>query len=183
VLVDVATDEAKNVTAVDRVSLHNSGLFFWPGEPSRLGFQAIIDGNSHPFSMDWGGRKRDLTEGSREFAYGLQASPDGRGIAYYNRYKMCVADADGLNSREIATDRPFNFAPQRSPDGAHLLFLADEHYDRHSHVVLADGNDLRQLADRAGYHRIGLRPGRWRRETISDARLGRSVRDRRLRRR
>ena len=34
-----------NVTAVERVSFHNSGLFFWPNDPSKLGFQALVDGN------------------------------------------------------------------------------------------------------------------------------------------
>ena len=63
-LVDLATGSATNLTAIDRVSFHNSGLFFWPGDPTKLGFQALIDGNSHPFRMDRDGRnKHDLTEG------------------------------------------------------------------------------------------------------------------------
>ena len=45
--------------------------------------------NSHPFAMDRDGRnKRDLTEGSREFAYGFSASPDGRRIAYHKGYQV-----------------------------------------------------------------------------------------------
>src|SRR5438876_831725 len=78
-LVDLATGATTNLTAIERVSFHNSGLFFWPGDPAKLGFQAIIDGNSHPFRMDRDGRnKRDLTSDSKEFAYGFGASPDGR---------------------------------------------------------------------------------------------------------
>src|SRR5205085_9774821 len=48
-LVDLATGKATNVTAVDRVSFYNAGLFFWPRDPTKLGFTALIDGNSHPF--------------------------------------------------------------------------------------------------------------------------------------
>lgn len=117
-LVDPADGSAVNLMAVDRVSFYNTGLFFWPGDPSQLGFQALIDGNSHPFRMDRGGRqKRDLTIGSREFAYGFAASRDGRRIAYHKSYQVYVADADGSNARRIDTGQPFNFGPQRSADG------------------------------------------------------------------
>jgi TolB protein len=154
-LVDVTTHEVKNLTAVNRVSFHNSGLFFWPGDVTRLGFQALIDGNSHPFSMDRdGGNKRDLTKDSKEFAYGFSASPNGRRIAYHKSYQVYVADSDGSNAHKIATGQPFNFAPQWSPDGEHLLFVAGEHYNCHPHVVQADGTGLRKLADRGGYRGV-----------------------------
>ncbi|MFO0953764.1 MAG: hypothetical protein U0835_21935 [Isosphaeraceae bacterium] len=154
-LVDLERGTAANVTAVDRVSFHNSGLFFWPGDPNRLGFVALIDGDSHPFSMNLDGKnKRDLTEGSREFSYGFNASPDGRRVAYHKSYRVFVADADGSNAREVATGRPFNFAPTWSPDGKHLLFVSGEHYDCHPYVVNADGTNLRKLADRGGYRGV-----------------------------
>jgi Tol biopolymer transport system component len=154
-LVDLDRGEAANLTAIDRVSFHNSGLFFWPGDPAKLGFQALIDGNSHPFCMDRDGRnKRDLTEGSREFAYGFNASKDGRRIAYHKSYQVYVADADGSNARHIATGQPFNFAPQWSPDGRHLLFLSGEHENCHPYLANADGNGLRRLADRGGYRGV-----------------------------
>jgi TolB protein len=152
VLVDVATGQVTNVTAVQRVSFYNTGLFFWLGDPDRLGFQSLIDGNSHPFSTDRSGRhKRDLTAGSKEFAYGFEASPDGRRIAYHKSYQVYLADADGSKARRVETGRPFNFAPQWSPDGKHVLFLSGEHYDCHPHVVNADGSGLHKLADRNGY--------------------------------
>ncbi len=155
ILVDIATNRATNVTAVDRISFHNSGMFFWPRNPKRLGFVALIDGNSHPFAMDLDGRnKRDLTEGSREFAYGFNASPDGKRIAYHKSYKVYIANANGSNAREVSTGRPFNFAPQWSADGRHLVFLAGEHYNCHPHVVRADGTGLRKLADRGGYRGV-----------------------------
>ena len=37
-LVNLATGKAKNVTAVDRVSFYNGGLFFWPNDATKLGF-------------------------------------------------------------------------------------------------------------------------------------------------
>jgi Tol biopolymer transport system component len=154
-LVDPESGRATNLTAIDRVSYHNTGLFFWPGDPTKLGFQALIDGNSHPFRMDRDGRnKRDLTEGSPEFAYGFVASKDGRRIAYHKSYQVYVADADGSNARRIATGQPFNFAPQWSPDGRYLLFVAGEHENCHPHVVRADGIGLRKLADRNGYRGV-----------------------------
>jgi Tol biopolymer transport system component len=154
-LVDLASGEAKNLTSVDRVSFYNTGLFFWPGDPERLGFQALIDGNSHPFSMKRdGSQKRDLTLESKEFAYGFSASPDGRRIAYHKSYQVFVADADGGNAKKVETGHPFNFAPQWSPDGTHLLFVSGEHYNCHPHVVRADGSGLRKLADRGGYRGV-----------------------------
>lgn len=154
-LVDLATGKATNVTAVERVSFHNSGLFFWPGDPTKLGFQAIIDGNSHPFRMDLDGRnKRDLTKDSKEFAYGFTSSPDAKRIAYHKSYQVYVADADGSNARRIETGKPFNFVPQWSPDGARLLFLSGEHYNCHPHLVIADGTGLMKLADRNGYRGV-----------------------------
>ncbi len=154
-LVDIKGGQATNVTGVDRVSFHNSGLFFWPGDPTRLGFQALIDGNSHPFRMDRDGKnKRDLTADSKEFAYGFSASPDGRRIAYHKSYQVYVADADGANARHIVTGKPFNFAPHWSADSSHLLFVAGEHYACHPHVAQADGTGLRKLADRGGYRGV-----------------------------
>lgn len=151
-MLDLASGKLKNVTAIERVSFHNSGLFFWPNDPSKLGFQALINGNSQPFRMDRDGRnKHDLTKESKEFAYGFQASPDGKRIAYQKSYQVYVADADGSNARHIKTGHPFNFSPQWSPNGSWLLFLAGEHYNCHPHVVRADETGLRKVADRLGY--------------------------------
>jgi TolB protein len=154
-LLDLATGKARNLTDVDRVSFHNTGLFFWPNDPTKLGFQAIVGGDSHPFRMDRDGtHKRDLTRDSKEFAYGFGASPDGRRIAYHKSYRVYVADADGSNPRQIQTGQPFNFAPAWSADGKHLLFVAGEHYNCHPYIVAADGTGLRKLADRAGYRGV-----------------------------
>ena len=151
-LLDLASGTLTNLTAVERVSFHNSGLFFWPNDPSKLGFQALADGNSHPFRMDRDGRnKQDLTKESKEFAYGFQASPDGKRIAYHKSYQVYVANADGSNACHIKTGHSFNFAPQWSPDGSWLLFLAGEHYNCHPYVARADGSGLRRVANRSGY--------------------------------
>lgn len=151
-LVDMVTGKAENVTAVDRVSFYNSGLFFWPKDPTKLGFTALIDGNSHPFRMDRDGRNKcDLTKASREFAYGFSSSPDGKRIAYHKNYQIFVADADGANARRVETGKPFNFVPTWSPDGKWILFLSGEHYNCHPYVVRADGAGPRKVADRGGY--------------------------------
>ena len=154
-LFDFSTAKATNVTAVDRVSFYNGGVFYWPKEPTKLGFTALIDGNSHPFRMDLDGRNKiDLTKDSKEFAYGFSSSSDGKRIAYHKNYQVFVADADGSNARQIETGHPFNFVPSWSPDNQWVLFLSGEHYNCHPHLVRADGTGLRKLADRGGYRGV-----------------------------
>lgn len=151
-LVDLATAKATNVTAVERVSSYNGGLFFWPGDPTKLGFTALINGNSHPFRMDRDGRNKvDLTKASREFTYGFNSSRDGKRIAYHKSYQVYLADADGSNATQVKTGHSFNFAPTWSPDGTWVLFLSGAHYNCHPHIVRADGSGLKKLADRGGY--------------------------------
>jgi len=151
-LLDLASGRLTNVTAVERVSFYNTGVFFWPNNPQRLGFQALIGGDSHPFRMDRDGRnKQDLTADSKEFAYGFNASPDGKHIAYHKSYQIYLADAEGTKARRIETGQPFNFSPQWSPDGEWVLFVAGEHYNCHPFVVRRDGTGLRKVADRQGH--------------------------------
>ncbi|MBC8356359.1 MAG: PD40 domain-containing protein [Planctomycetes bacterium] len=154
-LVDVASGESQNVTGVDRVSFYNGGLFFWPGDASKLGFTALIDGNSHPFRMDRDGHnKLDLTQGSQEFTYGFSSSRDGSRIAYHKSYQIYLADADGTKAVHIETGQPFNFGPTWSPDGKWVLFVSGEHYNCHPHIVRANGTSLTKLADRGGYRGV-----------------------------
>jgi TolB protein len=154
-LLDLSTGITINLTAIDRVSHYNSGLFFWPNDPAHLGFQALVGTDSHPFRMDRDGKnKQDLTKNSREFAYGFSASPDGRRIAYHKSYHIFIADANGSNALQVATGNPFNFAPQWSSDGQHLLFVSGEHYHCHPYIVRSDGAGLRQLADRGNYRGV-----------------------------
>jgi Tol biopolymer transport system component len=151
-LVDPASGKSENVTAVERVSFYNGGMFFWPDAPSKLGFTALIDGNSHPFRMDRDGRNKvDLTRESKEFAYGFTSSRDGKRISYHKSYQVFLADADGSQAVQVRTGQPFNFGPTWSPDGQWLLFLSGEHHNCHPFVVRADGTGLRKLADRGGY--------------------------------
>jgi TolB protein len=151
-LIDLARGTSFNVTGVDRVSFYNSGLFYWPNDPAKLGFTALIDGNSHPFRMDLDGRNKvDLTKGSNEFTYGFSSSRDGKHIAYHKSYQVYLADADGSNAHRIATGHPFNFAPTWSPDGQWVLFVSGEHYNCHPYIVRANGSGLRRLANRGGY--------------------------------
>lgn len=153
-LVDVATGGVSNVTAVERVSHYNGGLFFLPNDRG-LGFTPLINGVSKPYVMDPDGRnKRDVSGRDGGFAYGYSASPDGRLISYHEDYQVYIANADGSGKRHIKTGHRFDFAPRWSPDGEWLLFVSGEHYDCHPHIVRRDGGEPRKLADRGGYRGV-----------------------------
>lgn len=152
-LVDVAVGKVTNITAIDRVSSYNGGLFFRPG--GGFGFTALINNISKPYVMDADGRnKRDVSGDGAGFAYGYSASPDGRMISYHENYQIYIAKADGSDKRKVETGRPFNFNPKWSPDGEWLLFVSGEHYNCHPHIVRRDGTGLRKLADRNGYRGV-----------------------------
>jgi TolB protein len=154
-LVDVRTGEVENVTAVERVSDYNTGVFYFPGTDAKLGFQALIKGVSHPYVMDRDGRnKRDISASGKGFTYGYSASPDGSLVSYHSDYQIYIAHADGSGARRIETGNPFNFSPQWSPDGEWLLFVSGEHYDCHPYVVKRDGGGLRKIAGRGGYRGV-----------------------------
>jgi Tol biopolymer transport system component len=153
-LVDIRNDSIKNLTANDRVSLYNTGLFFLP-DGKGYGFTALINGISKPFQMDLdGGNKRDVSGGGTGFSYGYSASPDGSRISYHEDYQVYIANADGTGKQRIETGNAFNFVPQWSPDGQWLMFLSGEHYNCHPHIVEKDGTGLRKLADRGGYRGV-----------------------------
>lgn len=150
-LVSLKNKESLNVTAVDRVSHYNGGLFFLPDRRT-LGFTALMNGISKPYLMDLDGRnKRDVSGDGSGFAYGYSASPDGKIISYHENYQIFIANADGTNKQHIPTGNPFNFGPTWSPDGQWLLFLSGEHGHSNPYVVRRDGQDLRKLADQNSY--------------------------------
>jgi Tol biopolymer transport system component len=154
-LVDVETGKRENPTAVNRVSFYNTGLFYWPKEPNRLGFTALIHGESHPYRMDLNGaNKVDLTSGAMGFTYGFSSSPDGKRVAYQKDYQVYVADADGSHATQVKTGNPFNFGPTWSADSRWVLFVSGEHHNCHPHVAKADGTGQRKLADRGGHRGV-----------------------------
>lgn len=150
-LVDMTTGKAMNLTAVERVSHYNAGLFFWPDDPDRLGFNPLINGQSRPYSMNRDGTdKKDLSQ-QGGFTYGFNASPDGKRMAYHQDYQVYLADADGGKAMRIHTGQRFNFAPKWSPDGEWVVFVAGVRENCHPYVVRRDGTGLRKVADRGGY--------------------------------
>ncbi len=150
-LVDLLAGTVTNLTAVDRVSHYNGGLFSLP-DGRGWGFTPLMNGISKPYVMDLDGKhKRDVSGEGGGFAYGYSASPDGRLISYHDNYQIYVANADGSNKQHIATGHPFNFGPQWSPDGEWLLFVSGIHHASHPHVVRRDGTGLKKLADNQGY--------------------------------
>jgi Tol biopolymer transport system component len=156
-LFDLATGQATNVTAVERVSHANEYLQFWPpGDMTKLSFSALIDGVWRPYVMDRDGKnKRELVRKTGNLVHGMSVSPDGkRGTYETPDYRLFIADADGSNARQVETGHPFHLMPSWSPDGAWVLFVAGTHYDCHPHVVKADGTGLKKLASRNGYRGV-----------------------------
>lgn len=153
-LVSIDNRAIRNLTATDRVSIYNTGLFFLPNQQG-YGFTALIDGVSQPFRMDLDGSNKQNVSGDKSgFSYGYSASPDGSSITYHEDYQIYISNPDGTNKRRIETGNPFNFGPQWSPDGRWLMFVSGEHYDCHPFVIKSDGTGLRKLADRNGYRGV-----------------------------
>jgi hypothetical protein len=95
-LVEMNSGRTENVTGVDRVSFYNSGLFFWPGDPSKLGFQAHVaalaeagrtGGLKSPLLLAPGAdeRRKAGNAAGRELliAIGDRATDRGRGFAFF----------------------------------------------------------------------------------------------------
>ncbi|MEZ6049028.1 MAG: hypothetical protein R3C11_26325 [Planctomycetaceae bacterium] len=151
VLYDLDTGAFTNVSAVERVSHYNGGLFFLPDNKG-LGFSPLINGSSKSFMMDLDGKnKRDVTGEDTGFAYGYSASPDGEKISYHENYQIYLSNADGTDKQHIDTGNPFNFGPRWSPDGEWLLFLSGIHHHSNPFVVRRDGSGLKKLVDLGDY--------------------------------
>lgn len=150
-LVNLQSGQVKNLTAVDRVSHYNGGLFFLP-DGKTLGFTPLIGGKSRPFLMDLDGRnKRDVSGKDAGFAYGYSASPDGKRISYHEDYQIFLSNTAGSNKRRLETGNAFNFGPRWSADGQWLLFVSGVRGKSNPYVVRQDGTGLRKLADLNGY--------------------------------
>jgi Tol biopolymer transport system component len=140
---------------VERVSFYNHGLHFWPKDPKRLSFVALIDGQLRPFAMNRDGKKKTPLSEGPGFIYCLNSSPDGKRICYHKDYRaICLADPDGRNVRRVADDHPFQFAPTWSPGGKWIAYLSGEHYNCHVYLICADGTGLRKVGDRGGYRGV-----------------------------
>ncbi len=150
-LLDLASGKLTNLTAVERVSHYNGGLFYLP-DGKGLGFTPLMNGVSKPYVMDLDGRnKRDVSGNGAGFTYGYSASPDGKLISYHENYQIYVSRADGSEKKHIETGNPFNFGPRWSADGQWLLFISGVHHQSNPYVLRRDGTGLRKLADRNGY--------------------------------
>jgi TolB protein len=153
-LFDLVSGKITNVTAVERVSHYNGGLFYFR-DGRGLGFTPLIKGVSKPYVMDLDGRnKRDVSGKGAGFTYGYNASPDGKLICYHENYQIYVSNVEGTNKKHLRTGNPFDFVPTWSPDGKWILFVSGEHYNCHPHIVRPDGTDLKKLADRGGYRGV-----------------------------
>ncbi len=150
-LLDLKSGSVTNLTAVERVSHYNAGLFFLPTGRG-LAFTPLINGVSRPYMMDLNGRnKRDVSGKAEGFSYGYSVSPDEKLISYHEDYQIVIANADGSGKKRIETGNPFNFGPSWSPDGQWLMFVSGVRGQSNPYLVRRDGTGLRKLADLNGY--------------------------------
>jgi len=157
-LYDMRTGKLDNLTAVDRVSIYNGGLFFIGGESGKLGFTAMVDGVSHPFIMDRDGHnKQDLLAPGSGFTYGFSSTPDGKLVSYHEEYQIYIADANGRNRTKVDTGNPFNFGPRWSPDGQWVAFLSGCNPPSDVYVCRRDGTGVRKVGPRNGYRGFAYR--------------------------
>jgi TolB protein len=155
-LLDMETGALTNVTAPERVSTVNAGVFFWPNEPDRLGLTAVIGSESKPFSMNLDGTNKRAISRDPGYMYGFNASPDGARVAYHRDYQLYLADADGSNPQHVETGNKFNFGPIWSPDGQWIMFVSGVRTNCDIYLVNRDGAGLRRLTDRGGYEGFTL---------------------------
>lgn len=94
-LLELSTGKLTILTAIDRVSIYKTGLFFLP-DGSGYGFTPLVNGVSKPYLMDRDGRhKRDVSGSGGGFAYGYSVSPDSSRISYHENYPIFVSNVDG----------------------------------------------------------------------------------------
>ena len=151
---DMVTGSTLNISAPERMSTYNGGAAYWPGDPNKILGNASVGGVNVPFIMNTDGtNKQTFIDGSAGgFTYMPDVSPDGTRIAYHTNYQLYLADADGSNAMSINTGYGFEFAPQWSPEGAWVLFLAGTaNVDCDPYLVRSNGTELHKLADRNGY--------------------------------
>lgn len=147
-LVDMASGEVRNLTAVERVSNYNAALRF-QADGARLQFVAVMaPGDERLYTMALDGTDK---RASSLDACGLSISGDGTRVAHSQGYQIHLADADGGNAMQVQTGLPYNHQPLWSPDGQWVLFVAGEMNNSHPHVVRRDGTGLRQVGDLNGH--------------------------------
>jgi len=145
------TKEAIDLAAIEQVSDYCTG-FYRSGD--RLIFSALIGNNQVTYTCALDGTdKRPLSDETRGYTYTPIVSEDGITIRQTD-YKIYIDYPDGT-TKFIDAKQNFNFAPQRSPDGKYLTFVAgkDNMSSWTLYVVGIDGENLREIADRGTEHK------------------------------
>ena len=149
-LVDTMNGKVSCLTDSERVSHYNSGLIFLAD--GKLGFTALIDGQSKPFVMNADGSdKKPISQDNSGFIYGYSGSPDGSKLSYHDNYQVYIANRDGSDRIRIETGNPFNFGPRWSRDSQWLLFLSGIHHRSNPTMADRNGVQVQRIADVHGY--------------------------------
>ena len=148
-LLDLASGEATNLTAVERVSFYNSGLFFWPGDPEGSGFRRSSTATRIPLD----GRRRQEQARPDERLEGIRLrlqAPGRQDASRTTRVTSCMSQMPtartpgGSRRASRSTSSPV-------VAGRDVVSSSRRACDCHPYVVAADGSGLRKLADRGGY--------------------------------
>jgi serine/threonine protein kinase/Tol biopolymer transport system component len=135
-------------TAPVPISLVSADIYdFYPGR-SELLVKGVAEGSETEWPV-WilplpAGTLRPLGD---ILAHGATWAPDGQHIVYVRKSSLYVCNADGTDSRELATVSGVPFAPRFSPDGRRLRFTVRDTNQRTSSLweASADGKDLHPL--------------------------------------
>ncbi len=150
-LVSPESGAATNVSEPDRVSSYNDNVSEWPRDRSKLALSFVNDGRGSLCLMNRDGTGKIPLAPTEGYAYGICVSPDGNTAAWHEDYQIKIHPVDGGVST-VETGRSFNFGPQWSPDGRHLLFQSGaSNIGPSIYIASADGTGVRFASSRSGY--------------------------------
>lgn len=141
-----------NLTSESRLSHYNLNVFYWPAQPEKIGFHALINGEMRSILVDRDGKNKVPLVSTSGYSYTTTASKDGTRYAFHVGYKLYLGDAATHREWKVETPCEFNFFPMWAPDSQYVAFLCGtSNKTADVYIVDREGNNVRFLASRNGY--------------------------------